>query len=110
MESKGIMWNTPTEQELAALPGRYSTADTPAGDKIIVMHFFLAGFDWYAVKFDGRDTFFGFVSVHNDPASAERGYCSLSELREISLNGMEVDRGLFWKPVSTKDAGITPNS
>ena len=101
------MWNTPKEHDLVALPPLYSTEGIPNGDKIIHMHFLLGGFDWYAVEFDGRDTFFGFITALNDPSSAELGYFSLSELRGITLNGQEVDRDLYWNPVPAKDVGIT---
>jgi len=101
------MWNRPKEHDLAALPRLYSTADIPIGDKIIHMHFFFGGFDWYAVEFDDRDTFFGFVSVHNDPLDSEWGYFSLSELQGITVNGLEVDRDLYWEPVPARDVGIT---
>jgi hypothetical protein len=104
------MWNAPTQQELAALPLLYGTEAVPSGDKVVVMHFFRAGFDWYAVEFDGRDTFMGFVAVCGDPASSEWGYFSFSELQGIRFNGLEVDRDLYWKPAPAKDIGIVANA
>jgi len=100
------MRSAPTENELAALPKLHSTKAIPDGDKIIHMHFFLPGFDWYAVTFDGQDTFMGFVVVHGDPANAEYGYFSLSELQRIAHNGMKVSRDLNWEPIPARCIGI----
>jgi hypothetical protein len=104
------MLNAPTEQELAALPRLYSTKSTPVEDKIVHMRFFLVGFNWYAVEYDGQDTFMGFVVVHGNANSAELGYFSLSELRGISLKGLEVDCDIHWKPIPAKNLGIATNS
>ena len=66
-------------------------------DKIIRMHFFIGGCDWYIAEFDGKDTFFGFVNL-NDPQNAEWGYFTLSELNTININGIQVDQDLRWQP------------
>lgn len=92
------MWNEPTPDELWAIPAIYATEGTPCEDKIIYMHFFIAGCDWYVAEFDGGDAFFGYVILHNDYQNAEWGYFSLSDLREININGFEVDRNLHWTP------------
>ena len=63
-------------------------------------------FDWYAVTFDGQDTFMGFVVVHGDPSNAEYGYFSLSELRGITHIGMKVSRDLNWEPIPARCIGI----
>lgn len=92
------MWNKPTAEELAQLPRLYKTEGFAAIDKIIVMHFFFGSCDWYAVEFDGEDTFFGFAILNNDLHCAEWGYFSLAELEAINLNDFEVDRDLYWQP------------
>ena len=92
------MWNRPTDAELRELPPLYGTESVPAPDKIIGMHFFFGSCDWYAVEFDGDGLFFGFVVLNGDLQCAEWGYFSLSELMDISIHGMEVDRDLYWKP------------
>lgn len=91
------MWNKPTKQELGTLPFLYSTEETPLEQKLIHMHFFIAGCDWYAAEFDGQDTFFGFAIINGDLQNAEWGYFSLSELSSLSLGGIQVDRDLYWK-------------
>lgn len=100
------MQNPPTASELAAIPRLYSTQGIPLPDKIVHIHFFLAGFHWYAVEFDGRDSFRGFVVVHGDPAGVEWGYFSLSELRGIRHDSLEVGRAVFWKPIPAKNIGL----
>ncbi len=51
------MWNIPTEEQLAAIPRLYETEHVDLKDKLIHLHFFLGGCDWYAVEFDGSDLF-----------------------------------------------------
>ncbi len=101
------MWNKPTKGILDDLPRLYETdgvVDCP--DKIVRLHFFIGGCDWYAVEFDGKDTFFGFVNL-NDPEMAEWGYFTLSELDNININGVEVDCDLFWSPKKFSEIEIT---
>ena len=93
------MWNGPSAEELSRLPKLYETERIPAKDKIIHMHFFIGGCDWYAAEFDGEDTFFCFAVLHNDLDNAEWGYASLSEMEAISINGVEIDRDVHWQPV-----------
>ena len=92
------MWNTPTAGQLAQIPGLYATENTPVQDKIIHLHFFFAGSDWFIAEFDGEDIFFGFAVLNNDLFNAEWGYISFSELKEIRLSGFEIDNDLHWQP------------
>lgn len=93
------MWNKPSGEELGRIPPLYATGDIPAKDKIVAMHFFFGGCDWYAVEFDGEDVFFGYAVLNGDLANAEWGYFSLSEMETININGFEIDRDLHWQPV-----------
>jgi hypothetical protein len=85
------MWNIPTEKRLAKIPKLYETEHDPLKDKLIYLHFFIGGCDWYIAEFDG-DIFFGFAILNNDYEMAEWGYVSIRELREIKIQGwLEVD-------------------
>jgi hypothetical protein len=96
------MWNEPTKEDLAKLPKLYETEDVPIKDKIVHMHFFLAGCDWFACEWDG-DRFFGYVVLNNDYQMAEWGYFSLSELKGIKVQSVfEIDRDLHWKPTEAR--------
>jgi hypothetical protein len=99
------MWNRPTEKELKAIPAFYETEKIPLEEKVIYMHFFLSGSDWFAAEYDPRDQiFFGYVILNNDFAMAEWGYFSLTELCEIKVGGfLEIDRDLYFKPTKAKD-------
>jgi hypothetical protein len=92
------MWNQPSKAELAQLPGLYTTESLALKDKLIQMHFFLGGCDWYVVEFDGRDIFFGYVILNGDRDSAEWGNFSFNELKQLKDRlGIEVDRDLWWR-------------
>jgi len=98
------MWNKPSEKELKSLPSLYATERIPLEEKIIHMHFFLGGCDWYCVEYDPQDQmFFAFVILNNDYDMAEWGYVSFRELCELSLHFLEVDRDLYFKPTKAKD-------
>jgi hypothetical protein len=94
------MWNTPTEDRLSKIPRLYETEQIPLQEKLIHLHFFIGGCDWYISEFDGEDLFWGFAILNDDFQNAEWGYISLSELKSIKVGGwLEVDCELeeFWK-------------
>ena len=89
------MWNIPTEKRLAKIPKLYETEHDTLKDKLIYLHFFIGGCDWYIAEFDGQDIFFGFAILNNDLQNAEWGYVSFRELREITIQEwLEIDCGL----------------
>ncbi len=94
------MWNIPNKERLAKIPKLYETEKTRLQDKMIYLHFFIAGCDWYVAEHDGQDLFWGFAILNNDFQNAEWGYISLGELKEIKIDGwLEVDCELeeFWQ-------------
>jgi hypothetical protein len=98
------MWNKPTEKQLAILPAMYSTENIDVKDKVIQMHFFFGGSDWYATEYSPeKELFFGFVILNDDALNAEWGYFSLPEMCEINFQGVEIDRDLYWKACPAKD-------
>lgn len=93
------MWNKPSEAQLQKLPRLYETENVPAKDKMIPMHFFIGGSDWYATEYCPEDKlFFGFAILNEDYEMAEWGYFSLQELSELKVSFLEVDRDLHWEP------------
>ena len=98
------MWNEPTEHQLNQLPRLYETEETPLAEKLIRMHFFLGGCDWWICEFDGRDLFFGYAVLNGDWQLGEWGYISLQELKSIKVGaGIEVDRDLHWRPKQAQE-------
>ncbi len=80
------MYNTPTRSRLDKIPKLYETEHIEAQDKLIYLHFFIGGSDWYVSEYDGLDTFCGYVVLNGDYQCAEWGYFSFSELKEIRKN------------------------
>ena len=74
------MWNKPTEDQLSNIPRLYETENIPAEEKLIHLHFFIGGCDWFIAEYDGYDTFFGFAILNSDYEMAEWGYVSFAEL------------------------------
>ena len=66
-------------------------------DPMVICKFFFPDFHWtwYAIAFDGNDTFFGYV-VGDFP---ELGTFSLSELQSTrGILGCTIERDLYFKP------------
>jgi len=93
------MWNRPSDAELAKIPAFYSSEETPLKEKMIHMHFFIGGCDWYAAEYSPEEKcFFGFAILNNDLQNAEWGYFSLDELASLKVKFLEVDRDLHFAP------------
>ena len=94
------MWNVPSKDRLAMIPKLYETEDIQLQDKMIHLHFFIGGCDWYIAEYDGEDLFWGFAILNGDLQNAEWGYISFSELKDIKIDGwLEIDCEieLTWK-------------
>ena len=94
------MWNTPSKERLEKIPKLYDTEEIPLPDKMIHLHFFIGGCDWFIAEYDGKDLFWGFAILNNDLQNAEWGYISFTELKEIKINGwLEIDCETedFWR-------------
>lgn len=66
-------------------------------DPLVVAKFFTpwTSWTWYAIEFDGKDTFFGYVVGHEP----ELGYFLLSELTSIEGPvGLKIERDMYFKP------------
>ena len=93
------MWNKPSDTELAKIPKFYSSEEVPLKEKMIHMHFFIGGCDWYAAEYSAEEKcFFGFAILNNDLEMAEWGYFSLDELSSLKVSFVEVDRDLHFTP------------
>ncbi len=85
------------------IPSLYANENSSHAEAIAHVKFFspYSGWTWYAMEFDGEDTFYGLVIGHE----REFGYFSLSELENLSgMNGQLplVERDLYWsaRPVA----------
>jgi hypothetical protein len=93
------VWNKPSAEELSKIPKFYSTEGVPLKEKMIHMHFFIGGCDWYAAEYSPEEEcFFGFAILNNDLQNAEWGYFNLDELASLKISFLEVDRDLYWRP------------
>ena len=100
------MWNTPTENQLSNTPRLYETENVPAEEKLIYLHFFIVGCDWFITEYDGDDLFFGFVILNSDYEMAEWGYISFAELKSIRIHGIEIDCETDWTPKKASEIDL----
>jgi hypothetical protein len=85
------MWNEPSTERLLKIPRLSETENIKAQDKMIHLHFFIGGCDWFVAEYDGDDLFWGFAILNQDYEMAEWGYVSFSELKSITVKGIEID-------------------
>lgn len=94
------MWNEPSHERLSHIPRLYETEHIPIKDKLIYLHFFIGGCDWFIAEYDGEDIFWGYAVLNGDYQNAEWGYVSFLELKSIKIQGFfEVDCELeeYWQ-------------
>lgn len=98
------MWCKPTEKQLSKIPGMYSGEAIPFEEKVIHMHFFMGGSDWYVTEYSAEEKmFFGFVILNGMYDIAEWGSISYIELCKMRFTFLEVDRDKFWKVRKAKE-------
>ena len=84
-----------TKANIKALPPLGSTNGSEKA--LAVVKFFdpTSQWTWYAMEFDGKDTFFGLVHGFD----TEFGYFSLKELQTVKGKlGLGIERDLWFKP------------
>ena len=100
------MWNIPDQSKLNSIPRLYETEDRKMSEKLIYLHFFIGGCDWYIAEYDGDDLFFGYAILNGDIENAEWGYISFSELIDIKVGFVEIDCDRHWKIVPASDVSL----
>ena len=84
-----------TRELITKLPVLYSQENTE--DPMVICKFFAVWtkWTWYAIEFDGKDTFFGYVAGD----FPELGYFSLSELQGLKgPMGLSIERDMYFEP------------
>lgn len=98
------MINAPTLEQLNKLPCLYETAHIALEEKIVYLHFTIDQCHWWAMEFDGEDTFFGYVLLNGWSQDAEFGYFNLSDLLAVKTQGwIEMENDPTWIPRAVKD-------
>jgi len=94
------MINRPTESELLKLAKIEVDKDTPLEDRVIQMHFFLDGQDWYLAEYDPkRRRFFGYFVPNDDYHNARWDHFSFDELCQMRAKAnARVVRNTHWVP------------
>gem|GEM_PF-3032711 len=89
----------PPQNSSAEFPRLYETENIPLKDKLIHLHFFIGGCDWFIAEYDGEDLFWGYAILNNDHEMAEWGYISFEELKKLRIPpGIEIDCEIFNTP------------
>ncbi len=81
---------------LETMPSTYDTENIPVEQKIVFLHYFKGGSDWYIVEKDKlpvQRQAFGYAILNGDEMNGEWGYISIMEL--IMAN---VELDFYWDP------------
>jgi hypothetical protein len=85
--------------DTTTIPPLYATEDVKAGDKLVVLHYFLGGSEWFISELDTDEHIaFGWCILSGDIDNAEWGYVSLHELETLNYQGHIVERDREWVP------------
>ena len=88
-------------ETIATMPKLYETEGTQTEDKIVYLHYFRGGSDWYIVEKDTEPVqhqAFGYAILNEDLINAEWGYISIVELIQ---NNIELD--FYWNRRTFKE-------
>lgn len=81
------------------MPKTYETENTPKERKVLWLHYFYSGSDWYIMEKDmysDQYQAFGYAILNGDTENAEMGYISIPEL--MSIRGVELD--FYFTPIT----------
>ena len=92
-----MLLSEPNKEQLDKLLRLYETENISLTGKLIYLHFFIFGSDWFIAEYDGDDTFFGFVILNQNYINAEWGYLSFQELRDLKVWSVKIDCQINWK-------------
>jgi hypothetical protein len=97
----------PPADELARIPAFYATESRPIEDKVLWLHYFVGGCDWWVAELDcAAVEAFGYACL-DDPQNAEWGYVDLAELEAVAGQDLWiVERDLHWRPTNAGRANL----
>lgn len=109
------MWNSKAfDKAVKALPALYGTEEIKAQDKIMGVHCFIGGSDWWFCEARVEEgLLYGFACLNEDWQNAEWGYSSIEELKsargnmeicgEVATGSVHIDFDLHWTPTRFAD-------
>lgn len=92
----------PSSSQLVAVPAPYATEEVPCEEKILHLHYFAGGSDWWVAEVDQQTgQAFGFARTGGyEPG--EWGYFDLPDLERVqartAAGPMVIERDLHWTP------------
>lgn len=102
---EGVIMKLLTDELRQQIPKLYSQEETPSNKQTVYAKFFFpaGNWTWFVTEGEAQENgdfmFFGYVIGFEE----EWGYFSLNELENINVNGLKVERDLFFKPGTFSD-------
>lgn len=97
----------PSDDVLATIPGLYETENVRLDDKVLHLHYFVGGCDWYIAELDSA-TGEAFGWAQTIPGCGEWGYISLPALATVRAEALgmtlPVERDLHFTPTVARVA------
>ena len=94
-------WDTfeKLKTQIESLPKLYGTEGIKKEDKIVYLHYFYGGSDWFILE-GNKEELFGYVILNGDYEMSELGYIGVNEL--IQSGKVELD--FYWTPIPLQQA------
>lgn len=97
----------PPKNQRLLIPALYATDSTPLEDKIVRLHYFTGGADWYIFEIDDDNLAFGWCRLF--AGCGELGYVDLNELAVIEPRiSAAPGGGLNVRPCVERDLHLSP--
>ena len=88
-----------TKELEETIPAMYSDDNTKLEEKIIYAKFYIHNWTWWILEYSKEErVFFAYVQG----LEKELGYVSLEELENLNINGLKVERDLYFTPTKFK--------
>ena len=89
-----------TKELETMIPAMYSDENTKLEEKMIYAKFYIHNWTWWILEYNKEERlFFAYVQGLEN----ELGYVSLEELENLEVNGLKVERDLYFTPRKYKD-------
>lgn len=91
------------------MPKTYETEQQETAEKIVYLHYFVGGCDWWIIEKDmEQEQYQAFGVAHLNGHTPEFGYISIDELTNLTIRHssgllLSVELDFYWQPTRLKD-------
>ncbi|MEN3308876.1 MAG: hypothetical protein V7603_5078 [Micromonosporaceae bacterium] len=96
----------PPAAVVATVPRLYATEHQADGEKVLHLHYFAGGSDWWVAEYDpATGDAYGYACL-GDPDNAEWGNFNLVDLERVTAGVLVIERDRHWTPVPAGESRL----